>query len=594
MTRHPIRDRWTALFHPPLTRAVGRSGRLAGLFAIALSFVLGCTSLSDFMAAQDGVQPGTVAEASVNAARAQIDRLGLGTNLAGIADWSSQIPFLDAFKFSREWIPQCEGDRAGCTSNWDTQEFDKLELDEHGWVKFLPAPEDPPQYTQVGTFVFNGLERYSGGQYVVLYDGEGTIDYKFDAKKDEAASRPGRDVINVTPSRQGLFLIIKATDPNKTGNYIRNIHVVPIAHERTFQQEIFNPEFLERTRKFSALRFMDWMKTNNSGQKEWADRPQVEDASYAIKGAPIEIMVELANRLKVNPWFNVPHQATDEYITNFARLVKERLDPNLPAYVEFSNEVWNWQFQQANYALEQGKARWGQDKGDAFAQWYGMRAAQMSDIWKREFGGQGDRVVSVVATQTGWQGLEKSILECSYWVAEGNRPCYQHGFTAYASTGYFSGNLGSPENLSKVQSWMKEPDGGIAKAFEQLGMNGTQGDSVGDTAKSFRYQAEVAKRHGLVLVAYEGGQHVNGREGIENNEAVVNFFTVLNRHPKMGECYADLLNQWQAAGGALFMHYSDIGQPSKWGAWGALESVLQAGSPKYDALISFVDRNRLR
>jgi hypothetical protein len=588
MTRNISGDRWSTLFRKWLARPSYRIGRLAGLFAIALSLVLGCTSLSNFTASQDAVHPARAASAD-NA----VGQLALGTNLAGIADWSSQIPFLDAFKFSRRWITQCD-DQPDCNSTWDTEEFDKLALDEHGWVKSLPTPADPPKYTQVATLLFRDLKQYPGGQYVVLYDGEGTIDYQFDGKKDEAASRPGRDVINVTPSMSGLLLVIKATDPNRTGNYLRNIHVVPIAYEQTFQQQIFNPDFLERTRKFSALRFMDWMGTNNSGQKEWSNRPQVDDASYAVKGVPIEIMVELANRLKANPWFNMPHQATDEYMTNFARLVKERLDPSLRVYVELSNEVWNWQFQQAHYALEQGKARWGQDKGDAFAQWYGMRAAQMSDLWKREFGDQNDRLISVIATQTAWKGLEESILKCSYWVAEGNRPCYQHGFTTYAITGYFSGNLGSPESQSTVQSWMREQDGGMAKAFEQLGMNGTQGDSVADTANGFRYHAEVAKRHGLMLVAYEAGQHITGRGGVENNEAMVNFFTALNRDPRMGECYTDLLDQWKAAGGTLFMHFSDIVQPSKWGAWGALESVTETRSPKYDALMNFIDRNQLR
>ncbi|WP_206602931.1 hypothetical protein [Leptolyngbya ohadii] len=568
-----------------------------GLFAIALFLsvfmAVGCTSVSHFLAAQDGVKTAIV-PASASEVRSSKIPLGLGTNLAGIADWSSQIPFLDLMKSSRAWITQCNDDDPGCNDAWDTQEFDRLDLDEQGWVKSLPAPEDSPRFTKVSTFLFNGLERYPYDQYVVLYEGEGKLEYGFDAKQDEAASQPGRDVINVAHGSGAVLLTVRETDPNRSGNYIRNIHVVPIAYEQTFRQQIFNPQFLERTRKFNALRFMDWMQTNNSEQKEWSDRPQVEDATYAIQGVPLEIMVELANQLQANPWFNIPHQATDEYITSFARLVKERLDPQLKVYVEYSNEVWNWQFRQAHYALEQGQTRWGKDKGDAYTQWYGMRAAQMSDLWKREFGDEGDRVIPIIATQEAWQGLEEGILNCPYWVAEGNRPCYQHGFTAYATAGYFSGDLGNPEKISTVESWLREPDGGIGKAFEQLGMNGTNGNSVGDAAKSFEYHANVANRYGLNLVAYEGGQHLTGREGIENNEAIVNFFTALNRHPRMGECYTELLNQWKAAGGTLFMHFSDIGQPGKWGAWGALESVLQTRSPKYDALIDFIDQNQLR
>lgn len=37
------------------------------------------------------------------------------------------------------------------------------------------------------------------------------------------------------------------------------------------------------------------------------------------------------------------------------------------------------------------------------------------------------------------------------------------------------------------------------------------------------------------------------------------------------------------------MNFSDIGTPSKWGSWGALESVYQTGSPKYDAIMDLID-----
>jgi hypothetical protein len=522
--------------------------------------------------------------------------LAIGTNLAGISDWSTEVPFLDAFKSSRQWLTQCESGEPDCRGTWATDENDKLDLDEQGWVKSLPAPEDSPEFTRVRTIMFGGDGNYPGGKYVVLYDGEGTIAYVYDGVKDEAASRPGRDVLDVDFSRggQGIHLIITATDPHKTGNYIRNIRVVPIAYEATYQKEIFNPVFLERTRKFSALRFMDWMNTNDTKQRDWADRPKVTDSSYALgKGAPLEIMVQLANRLHADPWFNLPHAGTDDYFRNFAHLVKQQLDPDLKAYVELSNEVWNWSFPQSHYSLEQGKARWGQDKGDAFTQWYGMRSAQLADIWKQEFGASRDRLVTVFATQTAWQGLEDPLLNCPYWVAEGNKPCYQHA-DAYAVTGYFSGNLGAPEHQQTVESWLGQPDGGVSKAIEQLGDRSTLGGDIKGVVNFFGYHAKVAKSKGLRLLVYEGGQHVVGVAGVENNEKLTNLFTTVNRNPKMYELYTQLLNGWQQQGGTLFMHFSDITASSKWGSWGALESLAQAHSPKYDALMDFIKQHQLR
>jgi hypothetical protein len=523
-----------------------------------------------------------------------LDDLALGTNLSGIADWSTELPFLDGFKSSRHWITQCQAGEPGCQSNWSTDEADQLDLDEAGWVKSLPAPEAPPEYTRVGTLLLRELDgHYPGGQYVVLYNGKGTIEYGSDAQKDEALSRPGRDILNVTPSNGGILLQITATDPEKTGDYIRDIHVVPVSAEQTFQTEIFNPVFIDKISKFKVLRFMDWMHTNNSEQGEWADRPQITDATYAAgKGVPLEIMIALANRMGAHPWFNMPHQATDEYMTNFARQVKTCLDPRLKVYVEFSNEVWNWQFKQSHYALEQGKARWGQNKGDAYMQWYGMRTAQMSDIWKRVFADQPDRVVSVISSQTAWRGLENSSLDCSLWMSEGNQPCYQHGIDVFAITGYFSGGLNQDSTVNTVTSWLSEPDGGFSKALTQIRQGGVIEDEGDDdtligNADTFQYHRQVAQARGLRLVAYEGGQHLVRPD----NDRLTEFFINLNRRPEMYDIYMQLLQTWKAQGGTLFMHFSDIIRPSKWGSWGALEYVDQNSSPKYDALIDFIEQH---
>lgn len=523
----------------------------------------------------------------------------LGVNLSGIADYSTELPFIDNFKSSRPWITQCDRAEPGCQGEWDTNESKLLNLDKNGWVKSLPANEDPPKYTRVATVLFTGAGQpnsYPSGKYVVLYDGEGTIEYSFAAKKDATASQPGRDVIDVdTSDGHGVILKISATDPNKTGNYIRNLRFLYQPDEALYKQgEIFHPIFLDKIKKFRSLRFMDWMGTNNSQQKEWQNRPLPDNVTYTEKGyAPLEVMIALSNKVKADPWFNMPHLATDEYMTNFAKMVKDRLDPNLKAYVEYSNEVWNASFGQFHYALEQGKARWGQDKGDAYMNWYGMRTAQMCDIWKGVFGDQKHRVVCLIGTQTAWKGLEKAALECPYWVAEGNKPCYQHGIDAYAITGYFSGNLGTPENAAKVESWLNEPDGGFEKAFQHLKAGSSLGttDTLPDVFETFKYHADVAKKVGLQLIVYEGGQHIVGIQGVENNERLTKFFAELNRRPEMYDIYTQQLNNWKQAGGNLFIHFIDIGISSKWGNWGALEYRNQNGSPKYNALMDFIDRN---
>jgi hypothetical protein len=262
----------------------------------------------------------------------------------------------------------------------------------------------------------------------------------------------------------------------------------------------------------------------------------------------------------------------------------------LKAYVEFSNEMWNWSFDQTRYASQQAKARWGIG-GNGYMQWYGMRSAQTSDIWENVFGDEKHRVVSVISTQTAWQGLENAVLDSPKWVAEGNEPPYKHGIDAYAITGYFGRELGLAENTTTVESWLTEPDGGFSKAFEQLRYGNLlqNSKSLVEVKDLFNYHANVARERGLQLVGYEGGQHIVGVSGVENNTALTNFFIELNRRPEMYDLYTELLNSWEDAGGTLFTHFSDISEPRKWGSWGSLEYLSQDGSPKYDALIDFIE-----
>ena len=68
----------------------------------------------------------------------------------------------------------------------------------------------------------------------------------------------------------------------------------------------------------------------------------------------------LANDLQADPWFTLPHLADDDLVRTYAEIVRDGLDPGLRAHVEFSNEIWNWQFAQAHWAEAQGTGPLGQ------------------------------------------------------------------------------------------------------------------------------------------------------------------------------------------------------------------------------------------
>lgn len=271
------------------------------------------------------------------ASSTQAENLTLGTNLTAVNDYSPQLPFIDLFKSSREWLTQCQiGADPGCTSqnSWDTGESTLLDLDAAGWVRSLPSRSAATVFTSAATY-WDLPARFPGGRYLVLYSGEGTIEYGVGAQLLTAQSKHGRDLISVNPEQGGILLRITSTDPNSTGNYIRDIRVVAEADEALASTQIFADPFLDRLRPYQALRFMDWMQTNNSTLTTWTKRATPADARYSTsKGVPLEVMIQLSNTTDKAPWFTIPHQADDEFVRLFADSTKARLSASIPVFVE--------------------------------------------------------------------------------------------------------------------------------------------------------------------------------------------------------------------------------------------------------------------
>jgi len=494
-----------------------------------------------------------------------------GIGLQGLADWSSQYPFLDTMKMARVWF------------DWERRTAEGIRLDKHGWVTSFDKGLRPET-----VFLTTEASRPIVYQhYIVRWEGKGRLGYGGCAKKIGRAH--GGDRIKVRHEECTLALEeIDEKDP------IRNITIVPEKHMAIFDRgEIFNPDFIERIDVFRSLRFMDWMVTNGSKQGKWSERPLPNDRSYAQKGVPVEIMVALANKLLADPWFNMPHLADSEYFRNFATIVKQQLNPELVSYVEHSNEIWNWLFAQSQYALKVSNELFGVE-GDAYQQWHGMRTAQMCDVWKQEvFTKDKDRVVCVLGAQINWPGLEQSALNCPLWVKQGNKPCIDHGIDAVAVAAYFSGclsGLENPEFEKKIIGWNRLGEAGIQKAYEQVkdGRHFECDDTLPEVMKNYQYHAKETTRRGLKLLAYEGGQHITSNfSQTQDNEDFVGLHVGINRNPLIKDLYKINFDNWRKAGGGLFMHFVDTSGYTRYGSWGALEYITQETSPKWEALMEF-------
>lgn len=532
-------------------------------------------------------------------------RSPLGMNLQNVNYYTAEQPFLNIFKTSgvsraspAGWITH-----SMATNAWDTGEEAYLQLDANGYPTTLAAsssdPHSPQLFDSVAVLLLRSLPNanagtgapYLAGQYIVLYDGAGTIVCGFDSTL--VSSRPGRMTINVTkPTTDGgVVLYITSTDPKHTGNYLRNIRVVKAEDASQLAAgNIFAPRFLSLMQNFRVLRAIQWLEIDNEGGllTSWSQRPLPTDGGWGgPNGVPLEIVLQLCNAAGADCWLNVPHGANDDYVVQMATLAHASLGSSQKVYVELSNEVWNSDYAQSKYATAQGQKMWPNERSSFAANrnWYGMRVAQTCDIWKSIWGVDASRVVCVMAAQAANPATATQSLSCPLWTGTGHAPCAAHGIDVVAIAPYFS--------VEAQSSWKSAPDGGLTSLFAALMSSGLPTSSNWEAA----YKTALAS-YKLPYIAYEIGQSLVGHPHDQKGSSIVNLYIAANRDPRMGVAYAMMLNNWRSNDGQLAVIYSDIYGPSQYGEWGALESILDTVSPlssappKWQAIQNFIATNQ--
>jgi hypothetical protein len=526
----------------------------------------------------------------------------IGFGLAGVTDWSVQQPFVDVFKTARPWTGHLPGQFGG----WGHDELAAGGwLDEHGWLRAMP-----PALSAVSALFLTDLPEdatHAAGRYVLRHEGQGRL--IVEGRVSNVQASEGQIMFDYTPGQGMVSATIQQTDP---ANPIRNITVV--RQDRVALHKagaIFNPDWTTRIRGARLIRFMDWMNTNNSTLSALSDRPKPEDYTWGHKGVPIEVIVALANDLQTDPWITLPHLATDDFARLYYETLRDRLAPGLRAHVEYSNEIWNWQFTQAVWAEDQAKARWGRDY--AWVQHAATRAAELADLGAQVFADEPERLVRVISAQTGWKGLEADILTAPLAVAEGaTEPVWS--FDAWAITGYFAAILGGDEKAELVRGWIADSrdiaeaegrakglaghaldlhirrhrfDHAVTLAAEEL-RDGRHSGNPEDTLQGlltdlFPYHARIADQYGLKLMMYEGGTHVVPMGVQQGDDDMSDFFIHLNYTPEMGDLYRDLLAGWRAVSDTPFNAFVDVKTPGPFGSWGALRH-LHDDNPRWRAL----------
>jgi hypothetical protein len=508
---------------------------------------------------------------SVSVIQAEPPRNDYGINFYAPRDWSRQQPFLNLMLTARPWISQTD-------RSWDDKR--PLDLDENGYVTNL-KPEQ-----QAGTILLtNPGETFPGGEYIFLYDGEGTFTWERNARL--VSSEPGRQVVNVTnpPAVPGkdTFVHMKVTSVNPE-NYPRNMRFVKADYLEAFQQgHRLAPWVKTYWGNTEAIRYMDLTLTNHSRIDTWESRPMIGDRTYWKKGIPWEMVILMSNDLGKDAWINIPHLATDDFIRRTAEMFRDNLKPELKVYYEFSNEVWNGMFSQTRYANEQGSKTegLGPEGWRAGLQFHALQTIRMNKILDEVYAGQPrERYVKVLGVQGGNLGAAKIVA---------NHANVADSTDALAIAPYLTFNIPikpsrwKPNNpvASEVETWNKD------QVFEWLTAN-----ALPECMRHMDQQKALADSLGLDLIAYEGGQHLSLLGEANRNHTLSNLLAEVNRDPRMGDLYTKYLNHWTDIGGDLFCLFNAMQPYTNAGYWGLLEFVGKdpSTSPKYQAVQAWAER----
>ena len=515
----------------------------------------------------------------------------LGTNLEGLADWTGANLFVDLMKKSRDWITQST--KAG--DPWDTQLREFIPRDENGYALKVPfsVPGKPDQ--TLITVINSSGTQIPVGDYLFLYEGEGNFLFWPNNELKYTQIQPGKGYLTVSKPDQQIFLQIRSS---KEGDHLRNMKLLVPGHHENYEQAIFFPKYLDLLKPFKVFRFMDLMNTNGSKIENWSERTlATSNTQTARNGLAVEYIIELSNRAAVDPWITIPHKADDNYVRELAKVYKAKLDKKRNLYLEYSNEIWNWQFEQTRYCDTKGKEL-GFDKlsGGAVNNFYSYRSVQIIKIFEEVFAEEKDRIIGVMAGQSvnPWH-LERR-LEYN-WATRKPSSHAEMGIDCIAIAPYF--HLPDPKtNLATYEFWSDTLNsGGLDKLFQEIRTGNSISVPSGkkppllSAYDDFTRNKIVADKHSLTLLAYEGGQHLVAGGGLENNQKLTNLFIAANRDPRMGEIYGEYFRKWFQAGGGIFANFSFISRPSKWGSWGILENQEQdlLTAFKYSALAKYAN-----
>jgi len=133
----------------------------------------------------------------------------------------------------------------------------------------------------------------------------------------------------------------KPLNANFSGKQLSSLSVI---HEDYISQiSEWHPAYIDYIKSMgdntvTVMRSMNWTQASETYESEWDDRVTQDNISYHM-GVPLETIIDFSNQTGIDMWWCIPPRATDEYVSEAAKLIKAQLWGHL--YLELGNEIWN-------------------------------------------------------------------------------------------------------------------------------------------------------------------------------------------------------------------------------------------------------------
>lgn len=498
----------------------------------------------------------------------------VGMNGAVVTDWSNQDPFIDLMLCGR-------GPNIRDVSAGGFHDDALLDIDASGWQKTCASG------FELNYVIVSTKTSRPAGDYTLTYNGGvagwSTNEIRMTGDVTSISNVAGE--IQYTYNGSGnMFLTLTPADTSgnmTVSNYIKDIQVLHEDDVATYDRStsMWRTEFLDALSGINIFRAMDFTVTNHSQITDWADRVidgasncmiKVERAAYpgvyTTKGMALEWVIELCNEKNMDLWYNLPHMATNDYVTQAATLIKANLNPALRCFFEYTNEAWNSQFEQQAYRETTLIPYYGLSAtGNAWNQAYATRACEMFSLIDDVYGDDLHLRERVLAGQGGSPSMAAALTESDVSIAVS--PTLT-GLAADNADYYaFGAYMGNSVDEATAQA-----------AFDEMVLDSINVMTL-ETGEIALNVAGLSGQGKLLPICYEGGQHLV--EGVNQTAAII---SDANRLPGMREAMFNQLSGWDAntvsAPFCAYSHTLASGTGGQWGFAWTLEGWVEVPGPE--------------